>query len=92
MQRERRILIASPHKQVNVRVPGRKLVLAGPVKRRVVATTLRFLPFALNSRPFQSKIGYNSYLGCLKVLYHTAFLHVPTQMSPLYQDAPRVKI
>ncbi|KAJ5933444.1 hypothetical protein N7454_005773 [Penicillium verhagenii] len=40
----------------------------------------------------RGRFCYDSYPGCLRVLYHTAFLQAPTRISPLYQDAARVKI
>ncbi|KAJ6126252.1 hypothetical protein N7471_010745, partial [Penicillium samsonianum] len=63
-----------------------KIVPIGPLEGLDVERALHVLPFVPNSRPFQLKTGYSSYLGCLRVLYHTAFLRVPTQMPPLYQD------
>lgn len=71
---------------------GQKMVLVGPLKGLAVTSAFPFLPFALNSRPFQWRIGYSSCPDCLRVLYHTAFLRVPTQIPPLYQDASQAKM
>lgn len=67
------------------------IVPIGPLEGPVVERTVHFLLFVPNSRPFQLKTGYSSSLGCSRVLYHTAFLRVPTQMPPLCQDPFRVK-